>query len=731
MTIASSPPNRQPRGAAAALLVLGVALTGAYALASTHIPLGRFFPAAGVSLGFPQLRGVPLPQAEGAQWERSAAEYVGLVVVTFALYALALLALRGRAVPPRWVLLGFPALFAAALLPMYPPTAADMFHYQAMGRVLWVFGANPLTTPAEAYPYPIGISWGHLPSPYGPLWSLLTAPAALLPGGERLLEGLYAFKALAAASYIGCAWLVWRLVTRTRPGHEAFALVLFAWNPFVLLRVVGNGHNDLWMMLFVLLALDRAERRAGTAALAMLTLSVLVKFASALLGPPLLLYLWIHTEGGTRGRFALLVRGGTVSLALVVLAYWPFWAGTATFDTLRGETAMMITSTPQLVEALLRQRLVDPAMATEPARRVMLAAFALVYVALTWQARRGFAGLLAACFGVLFAYLLLAAGWFRPWYLLWPVAILALRPGRWPTLTLLAITFCGALPDLVEQYRDHWPWIDSYTKFIAAPIVVAFALPALVWLVALTREGPDGSKNFAVRGAPGKPRYREACVSAAPLSRAAAGALHMPAVPAAPETGVATVAAVERPAPAPLAAPVRPVTRDALDATPTDDLSRLRADRYGPYRASVERGEDPRLPVDRGDRMTQESDGNAPGIPPLEGTIEELPSGLRYIDEVVGEGELPSRGQQVIVEYTGWLTDGSSFDSSRGRGPFDFAIGTGAVIRGWDEGVASMQVGGRRRLIIPAAMGYGARGYPPVIPEDATLIFDVELLGLG
>jgi peptidylprolyl isomerase len=130
--------------------------------------------------------------------------------------------------------------------------------------------------------------------------------------------------------------------------------------------------------------------------------------------------------------------------------------------------------------------------------------------------------------------------------------------------------------------------------------------------------------------------------------------------------------------------------------------------------------------------MPEQTDGNAPGIPELHGAIEELDGGLRYIDEAIGEGDTPQTGQRVTVHYTGWLTDGGRFDTSRSSGrPFEFNIGQGQVIQGWDVGVATMRVGGKRRLIIPAAMGYGTRGYPPVIPENATLIFDVELLGAG
>lgn len=106
-------------------------------------------------------------------------------------------------------------------------------------------------------------------------------------------------------------------------------------------------------------------------------------------------------------------------------------------------------------------------------------------------------------------------------------------------------------------------------------------------------------------------------------------------------------------------------------------------------------------------------------------------SGLKYSDQVIGTGASPSPGKEVTVHYTGILENGTKFDSSVDRGqPFTFVIGTGSVIQGWDEGVMSMKVGGKRRLIIPPNLGYGASGAPPSIPPNSTLIFDVELLGV-
>jgi FKBP-type peptidyl-prolyl cis-trans isomerase len=124
--------------------------------------------------------------------------------------------------------------------------------------------------------------------------------------------------------------------------------------------------------------------------------------------------------------------------------------------------------------------------------------------------------------------------------------------------------------------------------------------------------------------------------------------------------------------------------------------------------------------------------GAADGAP---GKMSELPSGLKYTDTNVGTGAEATKGHKVSVHYTGWLYNngakGAKFDSSLDRGqPFGFALGAGQVIRGWDEGVVGMKIGGKRTLIIPPELGYGARGAGGVIPPNATLMFDVELLGV-
>ena len=121
----------------------------------------------------------------------------------------------------------------------------------------------------------------------------------------------------------------------------------------------------------------------------------------------------------------------------------------------------------------------------------------------------------------------------------------------------------------------------------------------------------------------------------------------------------------------------------------------------------------------------------SPNVSAVPGTEVTSPSGLKYVDEVVGTGEMPRAGQTITVHYTGTLADGTKFDSSRDSNqPLSRPIGVGLLIKGWDEGIMSMRVGGRRKLIVPPSLGYGPSGNPPDIPPNATLYFDVELLGV-
>jgi len=130
---------------------------------------------------------------------------------------------------------------------------------------------------------------------------------------------------------------------------------------------------------------------------------------------------------------------------------------------------------------------------------------------------------------------------------------------------------------------------------------------------------------------------------------------------------------------------------------------------------------------------TTGTDSGAPGekkaATTMAGNLETTPSGLQYEDIKVGTGATPQKGQTAVVHYTGTLADGKVFDSSKPRNqPFTFALGRGQVIKGWDEGVATMKVGGTRKLVIPPDLAYGASGAGGVIPPNATLTFEVELL---
>lgn len=179
------------------------------------------------------------------------------------------------------------------------------------------------------------------------------------------------------------------------------------------------------------------------------------------------------------------------------------------------------------------------------------------------------------------------------------------------------------------------------------------------------------------------------------------------------------------PAAAPLdstpAATVADSGKPAADATAPAPAAQPSASKPAEPKAATPKASAPKV------KVAEPTFAASLGINPKE--LRATPSGLKMVDVKAGNGTEATAGHEVVVHYTGWLTDGKKFDSSRDRGePFTFNLGAGEVIQGWDQGVDGMKVGGRRKLVIPADLGYGDNGAPPDIPPGATLVFDVELL---
>jgi hypothetical protein len=464
------------------VLVLGGLAEVFYVLVSSRFWLTKFFPGPGVSVGFPQMM--------SGNWSADAWWYTIVLGAPFVPFVGALwLARRLRSRLATAIGFGWAVVFGATLVGCYPITAADLFHYLADARTLWVYGQNPMQVPPEAHPFVIGISWSQQPSPYGPFWQILSQiPVALTGAGNHWVAGVIGLKVLALVFYLACAALIFLIVRRAWPGREVLSTFIFAWNPFIVFRAVGNGHNDIAMMAFALAALYFVLRANWRLALPLLALSVAIKYSTALIVPPILLYAWLTTPRERRRR---LFEGIGLAALTTVIVFAPFWDGFDTFKTFIQNANMTITAVPQLVSLKLQ-----PGLTSDRADRLVkdagyvlfFAVYALLHVAI-WR-RPTFNRLVAACALAFITYLVCCTWWFRPWYFLWFLPLTALLPSFWWTVLAVATTFGATYFDMFEQYRMHWRWIAANDfRAYTAPVVSAF-LPLVVLLfIGLTATG--------------------------------------------------------------------------------------------------------------------------------------------------------------------------------------------------------------------------------------------------
>jgi hypothetical protein len=439
--------------------------------------------------------------------EESGWGFLLAMALLFLLYAAAFRRAAGAGQAPLAWIVGGGLLFAMTAAAVYPVGALDVFDNIFYGRMATFHGANPLLTAPDAFPTdPLYsyVAWTWWPIPYGPIWAAVDALLSRVSNGE-LLPGLLAFKALNIGLYAACSGLIAAILNRIRPAYVAAGVILFAWNPLVLLEGLASVHNDLGLMVLVLLAFYLHQRGRSLWALTALLASVLVKFVSLPLTPLFLLAGW--RAASDKWRFVW--RAGALCALAGVVLYAPYYTPGQTWQELAvrpfHQTDLFTTSLPAVLSFKLEESMPRDE-AQDVARDLALAGWAVFTV---WQTCRlwrdparqggpGLASLMQRSYLVLLYFLLFACLWFQPWYLVW---LLALAPLLGPSPHAGAIILFSALVQVKYFIFDFvWYWQTPIPTLLApevATTVLIFAPMLLVYALVARRahSASQGARN--------------------------------------------------------------------------------------------------------------------------------------------------------------------------------------------------------------------------------------------
>ncbi|MBN1217614.1 MAG: glycosyltransferase family 39 protein [Anaerolineae bacterium] len=409
------------------------------------------------------------------------------------------------------------AILAIISILSYPLTAIDFFIYAIHTRGWALYNLLPQTTPPQALPHTdpwlgLAAEWGDNPSPYGPVWELLSLGGFYLSGGDFLFH-LFALKILAALAYMGCVFLVYKTLQHLQPEWAVAGAIAFGWSPLVLLESVQNAHNDIVMVFFLLAAVWALAKWTTRYPLLhkfsfnpllrlmclFLALSILVKFVTIIIVPFLLIGM-VMPQPKWRQRLAAMALYGALIGGLVLIAMLPVWPGAENWAVLKAGSGAGRSLLALLILAL--RDFLGTNTAFDVARNLILAVFALIYlfylgktIYRLWNmpspSPPPFVSLsfylpLSAAFLVLFWYVLLVAPVFHAWYLLWflPLAILLL-PYRRPFIasTVFSITALLVIP-YFETIRVWYPiLLENHLlgHLIGVPLLIVLPAITLLW----------------------------------------------------------------------------------------------------------------------------------------------------------------------------------------------------------------------------------------------------------
>jgi hypothetical protein len=354
-------------------------------------------------------------------------------------YVVGLRAVRQTGSRAAWIIVIAGTLaFIGVLLFMAPFDALDIYDNIFHGRIVGIYGGNPFRQLIADFPkdpfykYP---RWKTSPSAYGPLWEMLAGLTARL-AGDGVIANILAFKALPGIFHLASMAVVILYLRRTAPEHIFAGALLLGWNPVVLYETWGNGHNDITMIFWILLAAMWISRERYTLATLSLVAGTLVKFIPVLLIPIVLLAGYRSLEKWLP-RLKFLLKTSLASLLMVAVVYFPFWNGFASFSIGR-RMKMFTTSIPAVIYQLLRPRLGF----SESARLVSLGALGLLAVFIVYKTFRVKVQLPSfdfpqTAFSILAFYLMVTCLWFQQWYSLWLIGLAPLLSERSRRLALL------------------------------------------------------------------------------------------------------------------------------------------------------------------------------------------------------------------------------------------------------------------------------------------------------
>lgn len=429
--------------------------------------------------------------------------YVGGVTLLFSGYAVGLRVCR-RADPAfaRRVVWAVGMVLVALFALMYPVNAIDLFIYAVRSRIFTAHGVNPQTVPPVAFPDdPLmtfaSAEWADDVSPYGPLWTLAAAPVTAL-AGDDLGRALVGYKLLAVAAILVGGWLAAAVAATADPARAPTATLAWLWNPLVLWEGAGNGHNDVLLAVPLLLAMLAWARRRDGLVLPSLAAASALKYVALPLLPLAVAAAW-RRGGPNRVR---VLAGGAVAAGVVGLASLaPFFdpAGAVGAVAAQGELALL---SPAWLAILLLRAVIDP----DAARLVVRVVSAALFLGGLWLLGRRLwrdpERFPRIAFESLSLFLAVATWNFRPWYLIWLVALAAPLPGRWPLPRTNAWAAGGLAGYAVLIWLNPLTGADRLTGGVVATLL-AFVPPAAALLLEWRerRYGPAG-------GTPGPPTRR-------------------------------------------------------------------------------------------------------------------------------------------------------------------------------------------------------------------------------